>query len=47
MNGYTVIVLIIICLVSACIMPTISNRWVELDKQADVRVQKLKNMGRM
>lgn len=46
MNGYTVITLIIICLVSAYIMPTLGNRWVELDNQATERVDRLKAMGR-
>lgn len=47
MNGYTFVVLVIIMLVSACIMPTLGNRWVELDNQATERVDRLKAMGRM
>lgn len=47
MNGYTLVVAIIICLVTACIMPTIGHRMTELDKQADARVEQLKDMGRM
>jgi len=46
MNGYTVITLIIICLVSACIMPTLADRMDKLDKQADERIERLKDLGR-
>mgnify|MGYP001560085012 CR=1 FL=1 len=47
MNRSTVITLIIICLVSAYIMPTLEHRWIELDNQATERITRLKAMGRM
>lgn len=47
MNGYTFTVCMIIVLLTSCIMPTLSDRLAELDKQADSKVQRLKDMGRM
>lgn len=47
MNGYTIVTLIIILLVTACIMPTLDSRYKAIDKQADERVQRLKDMGRL
>jgi hypothetical protein len=47
MNGYTIITLIIILLITACIMPTLDSRYETLQHQADDRVERLKNMGRM
>jgi len=46
MNGYTVITMIIICLVSACLMPTLGHRWVELENQGDKRIERLESLGR-
>lgn len=46
MNGYTVIILIIICLLSTCIMPTVGHRLVELEKQGDARIERLDSLGR-
>lgn len=47
MNGYTVITMIIICLVSACLMPTFGHRWVELGQQGNERIERLESLGRM
>ena len=47
MNGYTIVTLIIILLVTACIMPALDSRYEAIDKQADERVQRLKDMGRL
>lgn len=47
MNGYTLVTVIIILLVAACIMPTLDARYEALQIQADERVQKLKDMGKL
>lgn len=47
MNGYTIVTLIIILLVTAYIMPTLDSRYETLQQQADDRVERLKNMGKM
>ena len=46
MNGYTFAVFMIIVLLSSCIMPTLVDRMDKLDKQADTRIERLKDLGR-
>lgn len=46
MNGYTFTTCMIIILLTSCFMPTLADRMDKLDKQADERIERLKDLGR-